>query len=146
MYLDQIWWSVRGSLKVVALFSATNVSSYVIELIRLHDTIQIKWNYEWIHLKQPYDVTYRYQNMCKISFLLPNLVAFSCYAVNTLQKWLMSCVAKRAIRWDLHNKHISIWCIKHMSTIFRTLQVSKWKTKHFFSFCEITATKLGTKN
>ena len=32
------------SPKVVALFSATNFSSYIIELRQLHDTIQIKWN------------------------------------------------------------------------------------------------------
>ena len=65
--------------------------------------------------------------MCKISFLLPDLVAFSCYTVNIhLEKWLMRCDTKRAIWWDLYNKHISIFYIKHMSTIFRTLQVNKW--------------------
>ena len=37
------------SPKVVALFSATNFSSYIIELLQLYDTIQIKWNYAWIH-------------------------------------------------------------------------------------------------
>ena len=37
------------SPKVVALFSATNFSSYIIKLLQLHDTIQIKWNYAWIH-------------------------------------------------------------------------------------------------
>ena len=65
--------------------------------------------------------------MCKISILLPNLVAFSCYPVNIhLEKWLMGCDTKRAIWWDLYNKHISIFRIKYMSTIFRTLQVNKW--------------------
>ena len=34
--------------KVVALFSATNFSSYIIELLQLHDTIQIEWNYAGI--------------------------------------------------------------------------------------------------
>ena len=33
------------SPKVVALFSAANFSSYKIELLQLHDTIQIKLNY-----------------------------------------------------------------------------------------------------
>ena len=33
------------SPKAVALFSATNSSSYKIELLQLHDTIQIKWNF-----------------------------------------------------------------------------------------------------
>ena len=33
------------SPKEVALFSATNLSSYIIELLQLHDIIQIKWNY-----------------------------------------------------------------------------------------------------
>ena len=37
------------SPKVVALFSATNFSSYIIELLQLHDTIQIKWKYAQIH-------------------------------------------------------------------------------------------------
>ena len=32
------------SPKVVALFSAINFSSYIIELLQLHDTIQIKRN------------------------------------------------------------------------------------------------------
>ena len=36
------------SPKVVAFFSATNFSSYIIELLQLHDTIQIEWNYAWI--------------------------------------------------------------------------------------------------
>ena len=37
------------SRKVVALISATYFSSYIIELLQLHDTIQIQWNYAWIH-------------------------------------------------------------------------------------------------
>ena len=86
--------------------------------------------------------------MCKILFLLPNLVAFSCYTVNIhLEKWLIRCDTKRAIWWDLYNKHISIFCIKHMSTIFRTLQVNKpSKNQTFFAFCEINATKFGAEN
>ena len=65
--------------------------------------------------------------MCKNLILLPNLVAFLRYTVNIhLEKWLMRCDTKRAIWWDLYNKHMIIFCIKHMSTIFRTLQVNKW--------------------
>ena len=37
------------SPKVVALFSATNFSSYIIELLQPHDTIQIEWNHARIH-------------------------------------------------------------------------------------------------
>ena len=37
------------SPKLVALFSATNFSSYIIELLQLHDKIQIKCNFAWIH-------------------------------------------------------------------------------------------------
>ena len=37
------------SPEVVALFSATNFSSFIMELLQLHDAIQIKWNYAWIH-------------------------------------------------------------------------------------------------
>ena len=33
------------SLKVAALFFATNFSSNILELLQLHGTIQIKWNY-----------------------------------------------------------------------------------------------------
>ena len=60
----------------------------------------------------------------------------------------MRCDTKRAIWWDLYNKQISISCIKHMSIIFRTLQVNNWwlKNQMFLSFCEITATNFGDKN
>ena len=65
--------------------------------------------------------------MRKMSVLLPNLVVFYCYTVKIhLEKWLMRCDAKRAIWWDLYNKHISIFYIKHMSTIRRTPQVNEW--------------------
>ena len=86
--------------------------------------------------------------MCDILFLVPDLVAFSCYTVNIhLEKWLMRYDTKRAIWWNLCNKYIFIFCIKHMSTIFRTLQVNEWwsKKQMFFSYCETNATKFGTK-
>ena len=54
-----------------------------------------------------------------------------------LEKWLMGGDTKHATWWDLYNKPISIFCIKHMSTIFRTLQVKKIKvekTNVFFPF------------
>ena len=35
--------------KSTSTFTATNFSSYIIELLKLHDTIQIKWNCAWIH-------------------------------------------------------------------------------------------------
>ena len=41
--------SVREITKSSSTFSATNFSSYIIELLELHDTIQIKLNYAWIH-------------------------------------------------------------------------------------------------
>ena len=67
-----------------------------------------------------------------------------------LEKWLIRCDSdtKRAIWWDLYKKHISIFCIKHMSTIFCTLQVNKWQWKEqmFFSFSKINANKFGIKN
>ena len=47
------------SPKVVALFSATNFGSYITELLQLHDTIQIKLNYAWLH----YDIAIRSQLM-----------------------------------------------------------------------------------
>ena len=112
--------------------------------------IQFKLN-EIMHestIISPSEVTWWYKNMCKISFLLPNLVAFFRYTVNIhLEKGLMRCNTKSAIWWDLYTKHISIFCIKHMSTIFRTLQVNKWWSKNwmFLSFCEVNATKFGTK-
>ena len=48
------------SPKVVALFSAANFSSYIIELLQVHDTIQIKWKYAWIH----YSIAIRSHLMC----------------------------------------------------------------------------------
>ena len=42
-------WAVNDqsgkSPKVAALFSATNLRSFIIELLQLHGAIQIKWNY-----------------------------------------------------------------------------------------------------
>ena len=70
------------SPKVVAFFSATNFSSYIIELIQLHDTIKIKWNYAWIHYNIAIGSHLMIYKMCKVPFLVPNLVAFSCYTVN----------------------------------------------------------------
>ena len=37
------------SPKIVALFPATNFSSYIIKSLQLHDIIQIEWNYAYIH-------------------------------------------------------------------------------------------------
>ena len=37
------------SPKVVALFSATNFSNYILELLQLRDAIKTEWNYAWIH-------------------------------------------------------------------------------------------------
>ena len=51
MYLSPKLWSP----KVVALFSATNFSNYIFELLQLHDAIKIEWNYAWIH----YDIAIR---------------------------------------------------------------------------------------
>ena len=96
------------------------------ELLQLHDAIQIKWNYAWIHYNIAIIIHMHIKNICKISFLLPNLVAFLRYTINIhLEKGLMRCDTKRAIWWDLYNKHISIFCIKYMGTIFRMLQVNK---------------------
>ena len=38
----------RSITKRSSTFSTTNFSSYIIDLLQLHDTIQIKWNYAWI--------------------------------------------------------------------------------------------------
>ena len=38
------------SPKVVSLFSATNFSKYILELLQLHDTIKIEWNHAWIRI------------------------------------------------------------------------------------------------
>ena len=81
--------------------------------------------------------------------MVPDLVAFSFNAGSIhLGKYSMRCDTKRAIWWDVFNKHISIVCIKDMSTIFGTLQINKWwsEKQTFFSFCEINATKFGSKN
>ena len=48
-YFSQTIHQSSRSPKVVVFFSATNFSSYIIELLQLHDSIQIKCNYAWIH-------------------------------------------------------------------------------------------------
>ena len=82
-----------------------------------------------------------------MSLLLPNIVAFSCYTVSIhFEKWLIRCDTKRAIWWDLCNKHTSVFCIKHMSPIFARCRLTNDSRKTFFSFCKINATLFGTKN
>ena len=86
--------------------------------------------------------------MCKISFLLPNVVAFSCYTVNIhLEKWLMRCDTKRTIWWDLYNKHIYIL---HQTHEYHLSHAAGWQiiveNQTLFSFCETNAAKFGTKN
>ena len=50
LYLKELFNKQSGrSPEVVALFSATNFSSYIIELLQLHDTIQIELNYAWLN-------------------------------------------------------------------------------------------------
>ena len=73
-----LWFNQPGrSPKVVALVPAT---SYIIKFLQLHDTIQTKWNFTWID----YSIAIRsheewYKKMCKISSLVPNFIAVSCY-------------------------------------------------------------------
>ena len=37
------------SPKVIALFSATNISNFILELLQLHDAIKFEWKYAWVH-------------------------------------------------------------------------------------------------
>ena len=41
-------WAVREITKISSTFSPTNISSDIVWLIQLHDTIQMKSNYTWI--------------------------------------------------------------------------------------------------
>ena len=41
--------SVRYITKSSSTFSATSFISYIKAFFQLHDTIEIKWNYAWIH-------------------------------------------------------------------------------------------------
>ena len=96
--------------------------------IRLLVSFDIKLTYH----DKSYFIIYKYlQNF----ILLPNLVAFSCYTVNIhLEKWLVRCDTNRAIWWDLYNKHIMIFCIKHMSFNFFARcrwTNDSWKNKRF---------------
>ena len=86
--------------------------------------------------------------MCKISFSLPNLVAFSCYTVNIhLEKWLMRCDIKRFNEIYTTNTYLyfasNIWVPSFARC---RLTNDSQKPKYFFSFCKINATKFGTRN
>ena len=53
-YKRNINWNVDTDAMVIhtksgSTFFATNFSSYIIELLQLYDTIQMKCNYAWIH-------------------------------------------------------------------------------------------------
>ena len=61
--------------------------------------------------------------MCKIPFLLPNLVAFLCYTVIIhLEKLLMRCDTMRTIWWDLCRY---IFCV-YVSSIGRPFRSPLW--------------------
>ena len=47
--IDVTIWQSGRSPTVEALFSATNFNSYIIELLQLHITIQMKWNHAQTH-------------------------------------------------------------------------------------------------
>ena len=89
------------SPKVVALFSATNFSSYIIELLQLHDTIQIKWNYARIHYRRsPLMIWKDVQNfICATKFssifLLPGKHSFG-KVINEV--WYQACDLMRFIQ------------------------------------------------
>ena len=87
--------------------------------------------------------------MYVISFCYQSpLVAFSCYTVNIhWEKWLMRCDTKRAIWWNLYNKHISIFCIEYMSTFFARCRITNdsRKTKRFSPFARYMLINLVPK-
>ena len=41
--------TVKEITKSSSTISATNFSKYILELLQLHYTIKIEWNYAWIH-------------------------------------------------------------------------------------------------
>ena len=115
------------SPKVVALFSATNFSSNIVDSIAStawHNSNLIKLciNPLWYSHKKLLNDT---KVFVKIHF-------FS---------------TKFSSIFLLHGKHSQQTDI-FIFFIFRTLQVNKWSMKNqtFLSFCEINATKLGMKN
>ena len=86
--------------------------------------------------------------MCKISFSVLYSMFSSIFLLHGKHSF------GKVIKWGMipsmqfdeifkTNTYIYIY-IKHMSTIYCTLQVNKWKSKKqtFFSFCEINATKI----
>ena len=110
------------SPKVVTLFLLLTLVATLYNCFKCTIQFKIKWSYARIQYNIAIRSHLMISKMCEISFLLPNLVAFSCCTVNIhLEKLLLRCDTKRAIWWNLYNKRISIFCIKHMSTIFRTL-------------------------
>ena len=56
--------SVRDITKSNSTFSATNISSYIISILKLHDIIQIKSNYTWIN--------YNHENIAMRSHIIIN--------------------------------------------------------------------------
>ena len=115
------------SPKVVAFLSATNFNSYIIELLQLHDAIQIEWNYAWIqcyiairsHLMIQKDVWNLFfaTKFCSI-FLLHGKYSLG-KVINEV--WYQACDLMRFIQpTHIYILHQTYEC--H----FRTLQVNEW--------------------
>ena len=138
---------LNRSPKVVALFSATNFSSFIIELLQMHDTIQIKRKYAVIH----YDIAERSHLMIYkcTKLLVPNLVAFCLFhgkhsfgkVINEV--WYQACNLMRFVQqthiYILHQTHD--YHLSHDASEQMIVENS-----NVFLFCGINCTKSGTKN
>ena len=104
------------SVKVVALFSATNFRSYVIELLQLHDTIQIKWNYENSHEKSLHDMK-NVQNFIFGTKFSSNLFSHGKHSLGKVMNdmWYQACDLMRLIQQThIHILHQTYeHCLSH---------------------------------
>ena len=150
--LVSIHWPVREITKSSSTFSATNISSNMIWLLQLHDTIQMKSNYTSINYNHG-NITIRSHimiyNGALTLFLLPNLVAFISkkeknvwffdYTLLTcsVRKMVLMCWVQNINMCLLYKFHQIARLVSHLINY-----ISKW----MFTVEQDSATKFGNKN
>ena len=131
-----VYSAVREITKCSSTFSATNISSNIIQLLQLHDTIRMKSNYTWINYNHD-DIAIRSHimiyNFVWNLFLVPNLVAFIsqkeknvgffCHHLLTciVRKMVLICLMQNIDMCLLYKSHQVARLVSHLINHF-----SKW--------------------
>ena len=106
--------SVREITKSSSTFAATNLSSNMIWFHQLQDTVEMKSNHTVINYNHN-NIAIRYIIVCKVKFLLPNLVAFisqknkKTFGFATIICWPTACERWYSCVWCEYRYMFVVW-------------------------------------